>query len=323
MKNVCVIGYGAIGPIHADALGQVENAKLYGVCDIDPEVLKHAKETYPDVVCYDNYDDVLADSNVHSVHICTPHYLHAPMVKQALKAGKEIICEKPIAITRDEFEDLLATPGIENVALVFQNRLNPCAVKLREIIESGEMGELKATKAIVTWCRDESYYESGEWRGKWATEGGGVLINQSIHTLDILCHLGGEVVDVDANMHNYSLKDVIEVEDTCVARLKYKNSNIGIFFATNGYSYTNFPQIEFVFEKGIVRYMEQGLFVGNEKVASDEMAVYGKACWGVGHLGLFVNYYDCGEYYDIYSAKNTMETMYSIYEKSLKGGKVE
>ena len=323
MKNVCIIGYGAIGPIHADALEQVKNARLYGVCDIDPEALKHAKEDYPHIVCYDNYEDVLKDKNVNSVHICTPHYLHAPMVKAALGADKEIICEKPIAITRDEFEDLLLTPGIEKVALVFQNRLNPCAVKLKEIIKSGELGELKATKALVTWCRDKSYYDSGEWRGKWATEGGGVLINQSIHTLDILCYLGGEVVDVDANMHNYSLKDVIEVEDTCIARLKYKNGNVGIFFATNAYSYTNFPQIEFVFENKTVRYMEQGLYVGDKKVASDEMAVYGKACWGVGHLGLFVNYYDNGEYFDIYSAKNTMETMYSIYEKSLKGGKVK
>lgn len=323
MNNVCVVGYGAIGPIHAEALGQVDNAQLYAVCDIDENALNNAKEAYPGILCYNNYDDVLADDNIDSVHICTPHYLHAPMVKKALKAGKKIICEKPVAITREEFEDLLATPGIENVALVFQNRLNPCAAKLKEIADSGEYGALKATKAIVTWCRDKSYYDSGDWRGKWATEGGGVLINQSIHTLDLLCYVGGEVEDVDANMFNYSLKDVIEVEDTCVARLNYKNGNKGIFFATNAYTTTNFPQIEFVFEKATIRYMEQGLFVGNEKVASDEMAVYGKACWGVGHLGLFDNFYGKGEFYDIYSAKNTMETMYSIYEKSLKGGNLQ
>ncbi len=322
MKNVCIIGYGAIGPIHADALKQVKNAKLYGICDTDPEALSRAKEEYPEAVLYSSYDDVLNDNTINSVHICTPHYLHAPMVKQALNAGKEIICEKPVAITREEFEELLEIPGIENVGLVFQNRLNPCAVKLKEIIESGELGKLKATKAIVTWCRDKDYYASGEWRGKWATEGGGVLINQSIHTLDILCYLGGEVESVDANMFNYSLKDFIEVEDTCVARLNYKNGNKGIFFATNAYTSTNFPQIEFVFENTTVRYMEQGLFVGSEKVASDEMAVYGKACWGVGHLGLFTDYYDEGKLFNIYSAKNTMETMYSIYECAKKGGTI-
>ena len=194
--------------------------------------------------------------------------------------------------------------------------------KLKELVDSGELGKLKATKALVTWCRDKSYYESGEWRGKWATEGGGVLINQSIHTLDILCYLGGEVEKVDANMFNYSLKDTIEVEDTCIARLYYKNGNIGIFFATNAYTTTNFPQIEFVFEKATVRSMEQGLYIGSEKVASDEAAVYGKACWGVGHLGLFTDYYDHGKFYNIYSAKNTMETMYSIYEKALEGGTI-
>ena len=110
MKNVCVVGYGAIGPIHAAAIEKTDQARLYAVCDIVPEKLEQCQKEY-DVVTYTDFDEMLLDKNIDSVHICTPHYLHFAMIKKALATGKDVLCEKPVTMTQAEFEELLKTDG--------------------------------------------------------------------------------------------------------------------------------------------------------------------------------------------------------------------
>ena len=132
MKNACIVGYGKIGPNHANAFEFIENAKFYAVCDVNEERIKKCQETY-DVIGYTDFDEMLKDENIHSVHICTPHYLHFEMIVKALKAGKSVVSEKPVTMTKEEFELLKNTPGAENVCLIFQNRLNGCVVKLKEL----------------------------------------------------------------------------------------------------------------------------------------------------------------------------------------------
>jgi len=317
MKNVCIIGYGSIGPYHAAALEATESARFYGICDINPQRIEKCRTKY-DVKAYTDFQDVLADENVHSVHICTPHYLHYDMIKDALKAGKSVVAEKPVAMTKEQFDALLKTEGIENVCLVFQNRYNPCVQKLKSLIEEQTFGKLICSRAVVTWNRNRQYYEQDQWRGKWATEGGGVLINQSIHTLDILIYLGGDIQSVQATMSNYTLSDVIEVEDTVSAHFCYQNGASGIFFATNAYCSDKVPEIEFVFENETVRYMDSKLWIGKEVICRDLVATGPKACYGLGHSSLIRRYYDDNEYFNIYDAKNTMETVFAMYESAKK-----
>ena len=126
MKNICIVGYGNIGPVHADALKNVQNAKLYAVCDINPERIERCQKEY-DVIGYTDFNEMLKDDNIDGVHICTPHYLHYEMILAALKAGKSVVSEKPVVMTREQFDDLLQTEGSDKICLVFQNRLNPCA----------------------------------------------------------------------------------------------------------------------------------------------------------------------------------------------------
>jgi len=320
LKNVCIVGYGAIGPVHAKALSEVDKATFYAVCDIDESRIKTCKEKY-DVISYVDYATMLEDSNIDAVHICTPHYLHYEMVKQALEKGKGVICEKPLAMKSDEFEAMLKLPNIDKVAVVFQNRLNACVEKIKSILADGTYGDIKGIRGLVTWCRSEEYYNSADWRGKWATEGGGVLINQTIHTLDLMGYFAGGFKLLKANMTNFSLDDIIEVEDTFTACLRMQNDAKAIFFATNAYSSNSFPDIEIVCEKGTLHYTDGKLLIGDEIVCKDTLATGKKSYWGKGHARLFHNYYSENKYFNIYDAENTMKTVYAMYESAKNSGK--
>lgn len=314
MKNICIIGYGAIGPVHADAIEKADNAKLYAVCDINPEKIKICKEKY-DVIGYTNIDEMLCDENIQSVHICTPHYLHFEMIKKALAAGKDVVVEKPVTMTKAEFDELLTLENADRVCVVLQNRLNPAVAKLKEITQKGELGKIKGAKGILTWSRDAEYYAQDEWRGKYKTEGGGVLINQAVHTLDYFSYIAGGVDSVRAQMANFSIGE-IEVEDTVSVSLKLTNGTKGVFFATNAFVMDSAPVFEILFEKGVAKYTEGKLFLNGEVVAEDSKPEIGKAYWGSGHAALIKRFYDCGKYFSLNEVKNTMYTMFAIYESA-------
>lgn len=320
MKNVCIVGYGAIGPIHAGALENVENASLYAVCDVNPARRKACLEKYS-VEAYDDFDRMLQDPAIHSVHICTPHYLHFDMIRKALAAGKDVVAEKPVTMTKGELDSLLELDGAGRVCVVFQNRLNPCIEKLKELIQEGQLGDVRAVRAVLTWHRDRAYYAQDAWRGRWETEGGGVLINQAIHTLDYFSYLIGEIASVKANMCNFSLEDVIEVEDTCTAYVSFANGVKGSFYATNGYGDNSAPFFEVAFEKGIVRYIDNQLWHNGRMLAEDEPPVMGKNYWGSGHARLLKRYYDEQKFFGVADAANTMSAVFAMYESAKKGGR--
>ena len=315
MKNVCIVGYGAIGPNHANAVTQTKNARFYAVCDIDPEKIKLCQKKY-DVKGYQDFSEMLTDKKIDSVHICTPHYLHFEMIMAALKAGKSVVAEKPVTMTKEQFDILLHTEGSDQVCLVFQNRLNPCAKMLKSIAKEGTLGKVICAKGIITWIRSKEYYLSGEWRGKWATEGGGVMINQAVHTLDMLSYVVGDIQSVKAMMSNFSLNDTIEVEDTASAFFRFANGATGIFFATNAYQTNPMPDIEVVFDRGTARYVENTLYIDGKPVCTDVAATGEKAYWGNSHVTLLQEYYDHGRYFTVHDAKNTMDVLFGMYESA-------
>ena len=319
MKKVCIVGYGAIGSVHAAALEKSDNAKLYAVCDNDYNRTNLCREKYK-IVAYTDFDEMLVDENIDSVHICTPHYLHFEMIRKALEAGKKVVCEKPVTMTKTEFDELLSIKNNENVCVVFQNRLNPCFLCLEEVMESGRLGKVKSVKGIVTWCRTAEYYSQADWRGRWSTEGGGVLINQAVHTLDFLCSIGGQVESVKANMMNYSLPE-IEVEDTCTAYIKFTSGATGLLLATNVNGINSPIDFEVIFDKGVARYNDGKLYINGELKIEDSTPMLGKTYWGKGHEALAKNYYDFNNYFTPHDVKNTMNTMFAIYESAKQNGK--
>lgn len=319
MKRVCVVGYGAVGPVHAEAVTKAEGAELCAICDIDRERLERGVEKYG-TKGYEDFKEMLKDPAIDAVHICTPHYLHYGMIVEALDAGKEVVAEKPVTMTREQFEKLLTHQNAGKICVVLQNRLNPCAETLKEILERGTLGTVKGIKGILTWHRTKEYYGTDAWRGKWATEGGGVLINQAVHTLDLLVYFAGEVKSVQGHICNYSLKQDIEVEDTVQAYLNFGEGRKGIFLATNAYSVNSAPEIELVCENGTARYMDGKLWVNGEFLAEDSVPLEGKAYWGTGHERLIRDYYEKGQHFSVFDIQNTMETMFAVYESAQKGG---
>lgn len=315
MKKIGIAGYGAIGPVHAKALENVAKAQLYAVCDINPDRRRLCREQY-NVTEYEDFDAMLADPDIDGVHICTPHYLHYEMAGKALAAGKSVVLEKPVTRTRQEWDALANLENADKICVVLQNRLNPCVQEMKKIIGNGSLGAVKAARAFLTWNRDKAYYKSADWRGRWATEGGGLLINQAIHTLDYFNYLLGGIQKTRTTMCNHTLEGIIEVEDTFVSHLELGNGVRGVFFATNGYSENCSPFFEISFEKGIVRYMNQKLWVNDRLAAEDTSATIGKACWGSGHSLLLHRFYDEGKYFSLSDAKNTMETVFAMYEEA-------
>ena len=297
--GVGIIGCGAVSVNHFKALKQLTDAKLVAVCDIDDEHLQKAVETYG-VTGYKDYHDLLADERVDSVHIVTPHYLHAQMTIDALMAGKHVLCEKPMAIHAADAERMAETARETGKVLTvcFQNRYNAASVKIRQVLDSGVLGAVTGGSAVVTWDRGEKYYASADWRGKWATEGGGVLINQAIHTFDLLrWFAGADIVDLRCSMSAKRLDEVIEVEDTVDMLLTSSSGARFVFYASNC-SVGNTPISMIVkCEKGELRLNGNVLTIkGPDGETTEDYTsgvAYGKDYWGSGHGFLIEDFYRC------------------------------
>ncbi len=316
MKNICIVGYGAIGGTHAEALTHVNEACLYGICDILKDRANDGAKKYGCKAFYD-YDECISDDSVDSIHICTPHYLHYEMIKKAVDNGKTVVVEKPVVMTETELADLTENYIEAPIYPIVQNRTNECIKELKKIIETDStLGRLCAVKGILTWCRDEEYYKSAAWRGTLSQEGGGVLINQAVHTLDLMIYLGGAVETVSASMSNKSLKGIIEVEDTVDAYLKYENGAKGIFYATNAYGANSSVQLELEFENASFVYMSGKLYCNGVLVCEDETGFLGKSYWGLGHLRVFSDLYENHKGIGMADINSTMNTMFAIYESA-------
>lgn len=296
--GAAVIGCGAIYGVHADALQESEYAKLLYVVDIREERAKKAADRYS---CQweTDYRKILDNKDIQVIHVCTPHHLHAEMAIEGLKAGKHVLVEKPVTINVEQAKLMLkASKKYKGfLGVCFQNRYNPTSVVAKQILDSGELGKILGIKGIVTWSRDKEYYLSSGWRGSFNTEGGGVLINQSIHTLDLMQWFGGDVESIRGSVSTKYLGDAIEVEDTADAVINFKNGARGIFYATNCYT-TNSPvELEIHCEKGTLTIRDGELIKSSDGVKqkivdeNNRSSPY-KSYWGRSHATLIRHFYE-------------------------------
>lgn len=286
MKLRCaVVGYGVIGHVH-ERIAR-EYGKLCAICDVNANVISDIDEG----LRYSDYEQMLDAAKPDVVHICTPHYLHADMVIAALERGINVLCEKPLCIVREDVDRILEAERRSDAVLgvCLQNRYNPENIYAKKYLE-GKC--VKNAHGTVLWHRDSAYYASGEWRGKWSTEGGGVLINQALHTLDLLIWLCGEPSRVAASVSNLTLGEAIEVEDT--ATLICDGASRFVFNASNG-SATDCPvELTLFTENETLKIMPKQVLAGNELHSfEDGYASLGKACYGSSHEVLISDFYDC------------------------------
>lgn len=331
MKKVCIVGCGAISKVHALAVKKAQEAELYAVCDINKERANSLANKYKVKAIY-NFDEVISDENIEAVHICTPHYLHANMAVKALAAGKYVVLEKPAAMNRAELNMLkgFSDKYGGKLCLILQNRYNGCVKMLKKLVEDETNGKMLGAKAFVTWHRDKEYYAQDEWRGKWATEGGGVLINQAVHTLDLLGWLCGGIKAVKASMSTKALCGAIEVEDTLDAYIELKNGVFACFYATNGYGLNSPVCVEINFENVTYRYADNYLYkIENDKspevISGKNIDVEWKSYWGDGHTELIQNFYKQAagfgnNYISLDDGFNSSAALFAIYESAKNGG---
>ena len=326
MKNACVVGYGSIGPIHAESLKNAARATLYAVCDIDKDRAELCKKEY-DAVVYTDFDEMLTDKSIDSVHICTPHYLHKDMAVKAMKADKHVVLEKPAAMNKDELDELIKVQHETGmcVCLMLQNRTNPCIKAMKSALNNNEYGKLIAMEGSLLWHRDESYYNSAAWRGTKKYEGGGLLINQAIHMIDMFDYLGGGIESVCASVSTKKLGNVIEVEDTADALFTMKDGVEACFYATNAHTTSKPFRLELEFEKVLLRYADSRLYKIDDNIeilATDTQPQTGKSYWGKGHSAVINQFYENyprnNDYIKLSDGINTMKALFAMYESNNK-----
>ncbi|UFU04963.1 Gfo/Idh/MocA family protein [Ruania halotolerans] len=296
--TAAIIGCGDISSVHADALDQL-GIRVAGVCDLDADRAQALAERLG-APAFTDHRELLARTQPGVVHVCTPHAEHVPVALDVLAAGVHLLLEKPVADspaqarTLCEAADSAAQEGIRS-GVVYQNRYNPPNQRLHELITSGALGQVHGARAAVTWHRTAEYYAARPWRGSWAAAGGGVLMNQAIHTLDLLLWMLGPAITARGQAATHALAEVIEVEDTAEVLIRHEGGATSTLYATNAYP-TNAPvSIQVHAEHATATVAGDLVVTWNdgrvETVSAQPPGRVGRAYWGDSHRLLIEDFY--------------------------------
>ncbi|HEY8718215.1 Gfo/Idh/MocA family oxidoreductase [Pengzhenrongella sp.] len=297
MTRAAVIGCGDVSSVHLAAITANPAIELVGVCDAEPSVLAAAAAAYG-VPGFADHRELLDEMQPDVVHICTPHHQHAAIAVACVERGINVVLEKPLAHTVAEGQRLVlaaaARPDVK-IGVCFQNRYNAPVAAMRRLLNSGELGAVAGASATVIWERSAEYYRAKPWRGRWATSGGGLLMNQAIHTVDLLQWLLGDVTDVRGHAGNNSLADDIEVEDTAEMMLTHSGGARTVLYATVANSVNAPVTIEVTTEAATLR-LSGDLVVTyadgrTTTVAERLVSSAGKDYWGASHSLLIDDFY--------------------------------
>lgn len=275
-----IIGYGFIGVTHARIIARMKDAYLAAVADSDKEKTEQAAARW-NCKIYRDYHDMLEDPEVHAVAICLPSGLHSQVTIEAARAGKHVICEKPIDICVERAEEMVRVcqeHGVE-FGVIMQHRFDEAVMVLKNALDTGRMGRLIWGASRTIWYRDEKYF-SNPWRGTWQFDGGGALINQSIHYIDLLLYIFGKVKSVHGKCKTL-LHSGIETEDVGIANLEFENGCLGTIEGTTASYPGLYAELAVFAENGtvIIRNdellfyrMKNGTSQEFEKIAAPEKA---------------------------------------------------
>ncbi len=250
--RIAIIGWGIISDIHAQAILSSQYCELGCVYSSTDDKNNKIKSNYS-VQVFNNYDELLKSDLVDAVAICTPSGNHLDFAIKAANAGKCIIIEKPIEVTPARAKEIIEACNKNNVTLsvIYQNRFSDAVIRIKDILNQNKLGKIFHASGYVKWYRSQGYYDSGKWRGTIELDGGGALINQAIHTLDLLIYLVGDIKSV-AGFTGAFTHERIEVEDSAVALLKYENGAIGVFEASTSIKPAQPRRIEIHGENGTI-----------------------------------------------------------------------
>ena len=296
MPKAAIIGCGDVSIVHFEALAGMDDAELVAVCDTDPG-RRAASQQAHGVPGFGDYRDMLEAAAPDVVHITTPHHEHAAIAVDCLRRGVNVVLEKPLAHTLAEGERLLvaAAESTARIGLCFQNRYNAPVQEMRRLLDSGELGQVLGASATVMWHRNADYYLDRPWRGSWGGGGGGLMMNQAIHTVDLLQWLVGDVVSLSGSASTHALGDAVEVEDTAEFAATHSNGARSVFYATLANTVNAPVTLDISTEKATLS-LRGDLTVNYDDGRSDVVRERsagsgGRSYWGVSHALLIADFY--------------------------------
>ncbi|MBR5490053.1 MAG: Gfo/Idh/MocA family oxidoreductase [Oscillospiraceae bacterium] len=331
-----IIGCGTIARFHATAIERIPDAELFGVYDGWRPGAERFITEYPAHI-FESLEEMLSCENIDVVCICTPSGLHTEQAVAAMKAGKNVVVEKPMSLSLADADLLIKTAEETGakVCVISQFRFSAAVQEVRRALDAGAFGKVVSGSLSMKYFRSHEYYASGGWRGTWAMDGGGCLMNQGIHGIDVFRYLMGEVKSITAITKTQTRK--IEVEDSAAAILEFKNGAVGTIQGSTT-CYPGYPRrIEICGEEGSVVMEEDSILSwdlpiecnlpvgeGAKNVASSDP----KAIDVSGHVRQIANLVDAVKNGTELMAPATtgrppLEVILGIYESSAKGARVE
>lgn len=301
MLKVGIVGCGNIFTMHATSAHHLPGSQIVGVCDIKKDRADKAAEKYNCKAYYD-YKELINKENIDVVHICVPHYMHPVISKYAIEQGVNVLCEKPMAI---KYED-----GLENVELaekmgvkygiIFQCRYNNASKIVKENLENGKLGKVISARVVLTWSKPDEYYSLSDWKGTWEKEGGGVIIDQAIHSLDLAnWFINDEIESVQAQLSNRG-HSIMEVDDSAEGFVRYKNGATLGFWAMNNYGCDDPIEIRLLCENGkvvmdydnaTITFNDGAVLTAKTEIDPDVEYEGGKDYWGFQHIRQIADFY--------------------------------
>jgi len=336
LVKFALIGCGRISPNHFDAIENAPHATLVAVCDIVEEKAKKAALENGLEKWYTDAETMLKNEDIDVCCILVPSGLHCELTCLVASYGVNVLCEKPLDVTKEKMQKMIDTCKANGVKLgsIFQRRSYDGAIKVREIIQQGKIGKVTLGDASLKYFRDQEYYDSGEWRGTWELDGGGALMNQGVHGVDMISWIMGGVHSVYA--HCKTLAWDIETEDTAVVSVRFKNGALGVIQATT----TAYPGLDTIFSfhgtEGSISFGDDKLYmweVKDETLEKPEIhnSMGGKNCqYSTTNIGHIMQIEDMalaviedrepmitGE-----DAKKSVEIILAIYESARTGKEI-
>ncbi len=298
--RVAVIGCGRISVMHLGSIARLDDVELVACCDIRKDRAEAAANKYGGKA-YADYIEMLDNESLDAVHICLPHYLHCEVACSAFERGVAVLSEKPMDVSYEAAERAVALAKEKGVlyGVIFQCRYNNSAVLVKKAVQSGRLGKILSARSVLTWNRPETYYSGSDWKGTWDKEGGGVIIDQAIHTLDLVNWIVDSPIEsLSCTLSRRSGKR-IEVEDSAEGLVAYKNGAKYLFYCSNNYAVDEPIEIRLCCEKGKVIFGYDDAYItyadgSTEEAHQGDVADYdgGKDYWGFQHVRQIRQFYN-------------------------------
>ncbi len=272
-----IVGAGMISHFHAKAIAEIANASLTGVYSINKNKSEELARQHNCIV-FATLDEMISHAEIDIVCICTPSGIHLDPAIKCIEAGKHCLIEKPLEVTLERCDRIIEAANKAGVktGVIFPSRFHESSIRLKKAIEEKRLGDLVLGDAYVKWSRSKEYYQSGKWRGTWKYDGGGALMNQGIHSVDLLQWYMGPVASVQSVAANIRHKN-IEVEDTIVSTIKFKNGALGTIECSTAVYPGSLKRIEIMGTSGTVVMEEDQLLKWQFEHAKDEDAIINNA----------------------------------------------